>query len=88
MGPDSPLWKGGQKKERGQQMSRAAYRDWRTAVYARDDWTCRQCGARSNGVYLNAHHIKQWSLHPELRYDVSNGITLCRPCHQAIPHRH
>jgi hypothetical protein len=37
------------------------------------------CGER--GVYLNAHHILPCRSYPDLIYAVSNGITLCAPCH-------
>jgi hypothetical protein len=33
---------------------------------------------------LQAHHIKKWSTAAILRYDVDNGITLCRNCHDSI----
>lgn len=56
------------------------YKAWRLAVYRRDDYTCCRCGAR--GVRLNAHHIKGYAHYPELRYEVSNGITLCEECHK------
>lgn len=63
--------------------------DWRRAVFERDDYRCQKCGARNgNGhtVYLEAHHIKQFATHPELRFEISNGLTLCKPCHKKEPH--
>lgn len=51
---------------------------WRIFVFTRDDYTCQKCGAKGE---LNAHHIKSWINHPELRHSVENGITLCVPCH-------
>lgn len=57
--------------------------DWRNAVFARDDFTCQHCGTR--GGKLNADHIKPWSRFPELRHDLSNGRTLCVPCHKKTP---
>jgi hypothetical protein len=55
------------------------YRDWRKAVYQRDDWTCQACWKR--GGHLHPHHIRPMSTNPELTYVVSNGVTLCRKCH-------
>ncbi len=52
---------------------------------ARDNYTCVICGER--GKRLNAHLIKPWITHPELRFDVGNGITLCTKCHRE-DHRH
>lgn len=57
---------------------------WREAVFERDGYTCIWCGARNGlgkNVYLEADHIKPWAYFPELRYELSNGRTLCRPCH-------
>ena len=61
------------------------YKNWRTFVFKRDNYTCQKCNARSgNGkeVYLEAHHKKSYSKYPQLRFDVSNGITLCLSCHK------
>lgn len=54
-------------------------REWRTNVFNRDGYTCQQCG--QIGGRLEAHHIKSFKSHPELRYELSNGITLCKKCH-------
>ena len=57
------------------------YKKWRKSVYARDGYSCRICG---NDGRLNAHHIKPWSLFPNHRYKVTNGITLCLKCHEWV----
>jgi len=54
------------------------YRDWRMAVMQRDGFMCQECGCKKD---IQAHHIKPWKDNKLLRYEVSNGITLCRPCH-------
>lgn len=58
------------------------YRDWRTSVFNRDDYTCQHC--MSIGGELNAHHIKLFSKYVELRYELSNGLTLCVDCHRKV----
>jgi hypothetical protein len=75
------FWKGGINGENDTLRHRREYKDWRTSVYERDDYTCQCCGVR--GGRLNAHHINQFADYPELRYDVNNGITLCVKCHDA-----
>ena len=55
------------------------YREWRTSVLLRDGNSCVDCGSTQR---LHAHHIKAWAKHKDLRYDVTNGQTLCAKCHQ------
>lgn len=57
-----------------------AYRNWRRSVFMRDNFTCRECGI--SGVYIHAHHIKPFHLYIESRFDLDNGITLCKDCHK------
>ena len=78
-GPDHYNWKGGIVRV---DLDRNRYpsKRWSRLVKERDGYRCRECGC-ADGV-LHSHHIKRWMDHPELRYDVDNGITLCEPCHQ------
>lgn len=55
-------------------------RDWRKAVFVRDNYTCRICGQK--GVKLEAHHLEDWASNKALRYSVSNGVTLCQKEHR------
>ena len=51
---------------------------WSKAVRSRDG-KCLHCGSLSD---LHAHHVKPKSTHPELKYELSNGVTLCYRCHK------
>lgn len=75
-----PNWKGGTyNKNRKIDMQRKNYRDWRKLVIERDKYTCVWCGGNKD---LHVDHIKPYSLYPDLRYDLSNGRTLCAECHK------
>lgn len=80
---NNPRWKGGVAYHRVER-SCWEYRQWRTAVFNRDKYTCQCCGAKSakgKSVTLVGHHIRNWKDNLNIRYDVSNGITLCEECH-------
>ncbi|MBD3904450.1 DUF6291 domain-containing protein [Chryseobacterium sp. Ch-15] len=52
---------------------------WRSKVFTRDKFTCQHCC--NIGGELNAHHVKTFAEFPDLRFEVSNGLTLCKECH-------
>lgn len=86
-GENNYRWKGGLTSLNTLQRSQMITRKWSRLVKERDNFTCQKCGIRSHkglgkAVILNSHHKKAWKDHPELRWDVSNGITLCKDCHK------
>ncbi len=53
---------------------------WKKSVHARDAWQCVTCGRVVTGRQAHADHIVPIAA-GGARYDLSNGQTLCRPCH-------
>ena len=78
LGDKNPRWKGGKQfwQENELKHLSSKYMSWMLDVKKRDNWKCRinnkDCCGR-----LEAHHILTWKKHPELRYNINNGITLC-----------
>lgn len=79
-GNKNPNYVDGMSKFTVSHYSDLRYKLWREAIFERDEYTCQECGIR--GVYIEPHHIKGWAQYPELRFELSNGITLCKPCHK------
>jgi len=59
------------------------YKTWRASVLKRDGHKCQfPCCEKKTKVQI--HHIRRWVDFPLLRYEVSNGITLCKHHHWFI----
>jgi hypothetical protein len=80
-GEKAPFWKGGITPENQIIRSSTQYKNWRKSVFERDGYRCVVCNSHSD---LHAHHKKEFHEFPELRFDVSNGITLCKIHHAEI----
>jgi 5-methylcytosine-specific restriction endonuclease McrA len=78
-----------QRKNFKTERERNAYfdREWRYKVYERDKFTCQVCGY-DKGRTLNAHHLIAWSANENLRFELSNGITLCKKCHMGFHNKY
>lgn len=88
-------WKGGITPLRKQIRENFRYRQWRSDVFQRDNYTCILCNQK--GGILNADHIKPFSLIItengiksiedaiicEELWNINNGRTLCVKCHRA-----
>jgi 5-methylcytosine-specific restriction endonuclease McrA len=87
-------WKGGITPLNMQVRGCFKTRQWRSDVFQRDDYTCQFCGLR--GVYLEADHYPKLfylimqenniktldeALNCEELWNINNGRTLCRKCH-------
>lgn len=86
-------WKGGTTKLGILIRQLFKYRQWRSDVFTRDNFTCQDCFVR--GGYLEAHHLKEFSiivkennikttedaLNCEELWNINNGATLCKKCH-------
>lgn len=71
------------------------YRQWKSDIFTKDNFTCQECGDGKNGN-LEAHHIDKFSdimarnkittyeqaIECEELWNINNGLTLCRGCHQ------
>jgi hypothetical protein len=84
LGKDNPNWDGGHSPERQSLYARSAWKELAKAILKRDNYTCFKCGANSK---LEVHHIKKWSRYPNLRFEPTNLITVCKKCHKKIHSR-
>lgn len=86
-------WKGGKSSLTRRIRCSFKYRQWRSDVFTRDDFTCQDCDKR--GGDLEAHHIKtcidilelndvktfDQAMKCEELWNINNGKTLCLKCH-------
>ena len=96
-GSKSYLWKDGRTKLQVLIRNCYKYRQWRSDVFTRDDFTCQFC--RERGVYLEADHYPkrfadildeykirtlEEALNCEELWNINNGRTLCKRCHKLL----
>lgn len=53
---------------------------WRNSIFKRDNYMCVICGKNSKN--LNAHHKNGYHWDIDNRYNIDNGVTLCKECHR------
>jgi hypothetical protein len=93
-GKNNYNWKGGVKLLREKIRALYKYRQWRSDIFERDNYTCQDCGMK--GGTLNADHIKSFAvildeynikttqdaIVCEELWNINNGRTLCVLCHR------
>jgi len=76
-------WKGGITNKNSKIRASDKYKEWRTNVFERDNYTCQHCDNKNRE--LVAHHINRFSNFPDERLSINNGITCCRSkCHYEL----
>lgn len=93
-GNKSWSWQGGITKLSAQIRNSFKYRQWRSDVFTRDNYTCQKC--EQVGGKLNVDHITPFSvifakncissfdeaMECEEFWNINNGSTLCLACHK------
>lgn len=93
-GEKNKSWRGGVTPIIKKIRNSKQYSIWRDNVFLRDSYNCRSC--YKHGGQLNAHHIKAFStileenniktledaLFCKELWNVDNGKTLCKKCHE------
>lgn len=94
-GKNNGNWRGGKTSLIFSIRTSFLYRQWRSDVFTRDNFTCQKCMNKKGGN-LEAHHIKRLSLILEEYqiktlqdaevcmelWDINNGQTLCETHHK------
>lgn len=76
-------WQGGITSENHVIRTSDKIKEWRKSVFNRDKYLCQLC-KNKKGNSLHAHHIKPFAKYPEYRFDINNGVTLCKKCHNFV----
>lgn len=94
-GENHPAWKNSKKHAFHKQIRQLyKYRQWRSDIFTRDNFTCVLCGKYA--CYLEADHFPKRFIDIVVEYSIktleqaiaceelwnlNNGRTLCKPCH-------
>lgn len=95
-GDKNPSWKGGTVELRQKINKLFQYRQWRSDIYNRDNFTCVLCGNNISGNLECDHYPKPFfeiirdnkidstikAMICEELWDLNNGRTLCKQCHR------
>lgn len=79
-GENHPKWNSSlTDEERHDKRDTVENYHFRKSVFERDKYSCIICESNKN---LNAHHISNYYIDIENRYNIDNGVTLCEKCHK------
>jgi len=85
VGQNNPAWNPDitdeERKLRQKRLRSKEVTEWAKTIKIRDNFTCQLC---NGGGRLNSHHLDSYRAHPDKRTDLTNGVTLCKTCHDAF----
>ena len=81
-------WKGGVTSKHQKIRTGKEHHEWSVKVYERDHYTCQKCGIHCKNRNIVAHHIKSFANFESERFNINNGVTLCRACHARLHKEH
>ena len=73
------------------------YKTWRKNVFELNKgrvglskyYVCVKCNKkRKTTRVLHAHHIHSWENFPHKRYEIKNGVVLCKHCHYSFHNKY
>lgn len=78
-----------QERKRNQELTTATWKAFRLQIIKRDLYHCQRCSLKykefnADGRQLQIHHIKPRINYPELMYEATNCVTLCRQCNSEL----
>jgi len=85
-GNESPNWKSNlTEEERERKRGNTKHYRWKKEVLKAYNFQCIKCGSKEN---LNTHHVESYFTNKELRWDISNGVILCKTHHREFHARY
>jgi len=78
-GDKNPNWKGGVTPENESIRHSNEMKAWKKDCLGRDEYTCQKTGKSTRTMQI--HHIHNFCEHPDIRFDVDNGIVFTKEAH-------
>lgn len=79
-------WKGGINPISDTIRKSKEFKMWARQVKETWNFECQICGDR--GYDLHSNHIKKFAEYKEDRFNINNGICLCKKCHTNLVNQH
>lgn len=68
--------------DKNQDRRKFGYLKFSQQCFERDNYACQLC--KTKGAHLHAHHKNGFDKFPDQRFELSNLVTLCKPCHDSF----